>query len=62
MAPTGLGPQPDLPWRRGGQIAPELNGLWTGGFMMAPANTRIVRRSNALLDWAYGSGFRYSET
>jgi short subunit dehydrogenase-like uncharacterized protein len=56
-----LGAQPDLRWRRGRQIAPELNGLWTAGFMMAPANTRIVRRSNALQDWAYGRQFRYSE-
>jgi short subunit dehydrogenase-like uncharacterized protein len=56
-----FGRQPDLPWRRGRQIAPELAGLWTAGFMMAPTNTRIVRRSNALLDWAYGRGFRYSE-
>jgi short subunit dehydrogenase-like uncharacterized protein len=56
-----LGGQPDLPWRRGRQIAPELAGLWTAGFMMAPTNTRIVRRSNALLDWAYGRRFRYSE-
>jgi short subunit dehydrogenase-like uncharacterized protein len=56
-----LGAQPDLRWRRGSQIAPELTGLWTAGFMMAPTNTRIVRRSNALQDWAYGSRFRYSE-
>ncbi|OBG81971.1 enoyl-ACP reductase [Mycobacterium sp. E1715] len=57
-----LGRQPDLPWRRGREIAPELAGVWTGGFMMAPANTRIVRRSNALLDWAYGRRFRYTES
>ncbi|HYB38830.1 MAG TPA: trans-acting enoyl reductase family protein [Mycobacterium sp.] len=56
-----LGPQPDLPWRRGRDIAPELAGDWTAGFFMAPYNTRIVRRSNALLDWAYGRRFRYSE-
>ncbi|ORA77375.1 saccharopine dehydrogenase NADP-binding domain-containing protein [Mycobacterium malmoense] len=56
-----LGPQPDLPRRRGRQIAPELSGVWTAGFVMAPYNTRIVRRSNALLDWAYGRRFRYSE-
>ena len=56
-----LGAQPDLRWRRGRQIAPELTGLWTAGFMMAPSNTRIVRRSNALQDWAYGRRFRYSE-
>ena len=57
-----LGPQPDLPWRRGREIAPELTGLWTAGFMMASTNTRIVRRTNALLDWAYGRRFRYSES
>jgi short subunit dehydrogenase-like uncharacterized protein len=56
-----LGRQPDLPWRRGRQLAPELARQWTAGFMMAPSNTRIVRRTNALLDWAYGRQFRYSE-
>jgi short subunit dehydrogenase-like uncharacterized protein len=56
-----LGRQPDLPWRRGRYIAPELEGVWTAGFLMASINTRIVRRSNALLDWSYGRRFRYSE-
>ena len=28
---------------------------------MAAPNSRIVRRSNALLDWCYGRRFRYSE-
>jgi short subunit dehydrogenase-like uncharacterized protein len=28
---------------------------------MASFNTRIVRRSNALQDWAYGRAFRYGE-
>jgi short subunit dehydrogenase-like uncharacterized protein len=56
-----LGPQPDLPWRRGHDIAPELNGLGTAAFVMAPTNTRVVRRSSALQDWAYGRRFRYAE-
>lgn len=60
-AEPDLGRQPDLRWRRGRDIAPELAGSWTAGFVMAPYNTRIVRRSNALLDWAYGRQFRYSE-
>ena len=34
---------------------------WVGPFVMAPYNTRIVRRSAALLDHAYGRGFRYRE-
>jgi short subunit dehydrogenase-like uncharacterized protein len=56
-----LGGQPDLRWRRGGDIAPELDGYWVGPFVMAAANTRIVRRSNALLDYAYGRRFEYAE-
>ncbi len=56
-----FGPQPDFPWRRGRQIAPELDGYWTAGFIMAATNTRVVRRSNALQDWVYGRRFRYSE-
>ena len=56
-----LGAQPDLPWRRGSEIAPELAGVWAAGFVMALYNTRIVRRSNALLDYAYGRRFRYAE-
>ena len=34
---------------------------WTGPFLMAPINTRIVRRTNALLDFPYGKDFRYGE-
>ncbi|WP_434417895.1 saccharopine dehydrogenase family protein [Nannocystis pusilla] len=34
---------------------------WTAPFMMAPINTRVVRRSNALLGHAYGRDFRYDE-
>ncbi len=36
-------------------------GRWTAPFVMAAINTRIVRRSNALLGHAYGEGFRYDE-
>ena len=36
-------------------------GTWIAPFVMATFNTRIVRRSNALMDWAYGRGFRYRE-
>ncbi|MCW2665145.1 MAG: putative saccharopine dehydrogenase/reductase [Frankiales bacterium] len=37
------------------------DGVWTGPFVMAPFNTRIVRRSNALTGWSYGRRFRYRE-
>ena len=56
-----LGHQSDTPWRRGRDIAQELDGVWTGAFVMGPTNSRTVRRSNALLDWSYGRTFRYTE-
>ncbi len=34
---------------------------WTLPFMMAVINTRVVRRSNALMNSAYGEDFRYDE-
>lgn len=34
---------------------------WTAPFVMAAVNTRIVRRTNALLDYPYGRSFRYRE-
>ncbi len=34
---------------------------WIAPFVMASINTRVVRRSNALLDYAYGRTFRYAE-
>jgi hypothetical protein len=34
-------------------------GRWVGPFLMAALNTRVVRRSNALQDWAHGRRFRY---
>jgi short subunit dehydrogenase-like uncharacterized protein len=52
-----LGRQPDLV----GIGFDELVGEWVGPFVMAPFNTRIVRRSNALQDWAYGRELRYRE-
>jgi short subunit dehydrogenase-like uncharacterized protein len=57
-----LGPQPDVSLHRGEEIAPELTGLWTSGYLMALYNTRCVRRTNALLGWLYGRRFRYAET
>lgn len=39
----------------------EEAGAWTAPFVMASINTRIVRRTNALLDYPYGRDFRYRE-
>jgi len=49
---------------RNDQRGPEFNsdaGVWTAPFVMAAINTRVVRRTNALLDFPYGRDFRYSE-
>ena len=56
-AEPDLGDEGDL---RSLKRDPEL-GAWLAPFMMAPINTRVVRRSNALQDWDYGRRFRYRE-
>jgi short subunit dehydrogenase-like uncharacterized protein len=55
-----LGRQSDMATRRANTIDPSLHG-WVTTFVMAAHNTKIVRRSNALLGWAYGKRFRYTE-
>jgi short subunit dehydrogenase-like uncharacterized protein len=42
-------------------VAKLPDGRWTGPFVMAQYNTRVVRRSNALLGYAYGRELRYDE-
>ena len=39
----------------------EGSGAWTAPFVMAAVNTRVVRRTNALLQFPYGRDFKYSE-
>jgi short subunit dehydrogenase-like uncharacterized protein len=46
------------------RLAPSYDsdfGQWTAPFVMAAINTKVVRRSNALLGYAYGKQFRYDE-
>jgi short subunit dehydrogenase-like uncharacterized protein len=54
--PQDLGDEADL---RGPKHDEELG--WLAPFVMATINTRVVRRSNALSEWAYGRRFRYRE-
>jgi short subunit dehydrogenase-like uncharacterized protein len=56
-AEPDLGRQSDL---RGPKHDDEL-GEWLAPFVMEGVNARVVRRSNALQDWAYGRRFRYRE-
>ena len=61
LNPTGERSGPD----GNDQRAPAYDsvaGGWTAPFVMAAINTRIVRRSNALLDYEYGRDFRYDES
>lgn len=49
---------------RGDQMGVRFDPLlkeWTAPWLMAGINTRVVRRSNALQDFAYGKGFSYRE-
>ncbi len=55
-----LGRQEDLVSMPGSHVHPSLRGN-LAPFVMASYNTRVVRRSNALRDWAYGRRFRYRE-
>ena len=55
-----LGRQEDMISLPGAAVDPSLRGT-LAPFVMASHNTRIVRRSNALRDWAYGRRFRYRE-
>lgn len=56
--------EPDL-GRQSDQTGLEFDELldsWTAPFVMASINTRVVRRSNALLGYPYGRALRYRET
>jgi short subunit dehydrogenase-like uncharacterized protein len=60
LNPPGEQRGPDGPERLGPRWDPDFR-QWTAPFMMAGIDTKIVRRSNALLGWAYGREFRYDE-
>ncbi len=60
LNPEGLAPGLDGADLAGAAWDADFN-QWTGPFVMAAMNTRIVRRSNALLGHAYGKEFRYDE-
>lgn len=60
LAPEGERSGPD----EGPQQGPVYNediGQWTGPFIMAVINEKVVRRSNALLGYPWGRDFRYNE-
>lgn len=58
---TDARPGSDLGTVSGKDVDPSLSGT-LAPFFMASYNTRVVRRSNGLLDFAYGPTFSYRET
>jgi short subunit dehydrogenase-like uncharacterized protein len=61
LNPEGERSGPDRSDRRGAYRDETLD-RWTAPFVMAGINTRVVRRSNALLGYPYGRDFRYAES
>jgi short subunit dehydrogenase-like uncharacterized protein len=61
LNPESMRTGPDGRDPRGMAFNAEL-GVWTMPFVMGTINTRIVRRSNALLDFPYGEDFGYDES
>lgn len=66
MNPYSLNPDPsfngpDKPDQTSARYDSHLK-KWTAPFVMASINTRIVRRSNALMNFKYGKEFSYKET
>lgn len=60
LAPEGERDGPD----DGPQMGPAYDralGQWSGPFVMATINEKVVRRSNALLGYPWGRDFRYRE-
>ncbi len=63
LAPEGLRQGPDEPDdMRSTKVEYDQDlQAWTKPFFMGPMNTKIVRRTNALLGYPYGEDFRYDE-
>ncbi len=60
ICPPGYSPEVRQPSVRGVQHDDDAN-AWIAPFIMATTNERIVQRSNALSNQAYGADFRYDE-
>ena len=60
LNPEGTRAGLDGPDRSTPEWDPDFD-AWVGPFVMAAINTRVVRRSNALMNHRYGNDFRYEE-
>ncbi len=60
LNPEGQRGGPDKRDQTGAAFNKDID-AWTAPFVMAMINAKVVRRSNALLNFAYGEKFRYVE-
>ena len=60
LNPTGSNQGPDGPDQTKARYDKDFK-QWTSPFVMAGVNTRVVRRSHALLGFPWGEDFRYDE-
>ncbi len=60
LYPQGVAAGEDGADQSGVRFDPDFH-QWTSPFIMAVVNTRVVRRSNALLGFPWGEDFRYDE-
>jgi short subunit dehydrogenase-like uncharacterized protein len=60
LYPPGTPPGPDGPDQDDARFDPDFD-QWTFPFIMAAINTRVVRRTNALLNFPWGKDFSYDE-
>ena len=61
LYPSELSPGSDVPDQRGVRWDDRFES-WTGPFVMAAINSKVVRRSNALASLVYGADFSYDES
>ena len=61
LYPSELSPGSDGPDQRGVRWDDHFES-WTGPFVMAAINSKVVRRSNALASLVYGADFSYDES
>jgi len=60
LYPPGIAPGLDEGDQTGARFDPDFH-QWTAPFIMAVVNTRVVRRSNAIMGFPWGEDFRYDE-
>jgi len=61
LYPAGVAPGRDGPDQTGARYDQDFR-QWTAPFVLSATNSRVVRRSNAVLGFPWGEAFRYDES